>query len=195
MRTACMTKGISGRTLAQAVLLAVIGGAVVAAALMAPNALQAFRPFIRSRRRPNEERERIRVALRRLKERRLVRVDWKGEEAFLRVTERGKQYVKRLEFDTLALEKPERWDGRWRLVAFDIPERFAAARRALRGKLTALGFLRMQKSLFVYPYPCRDETDFIADFFHVRPYVQYLEASGLDHREGAIRLHFRLLGV
>lgn len=181
------------RKLTKAVLLVVAAGAVTAAALMAPNALQVFRPFIRSTRRSNDERERVRRALARLRARRMVTVEWKGDEAFLRVTANGRHALRRIEFETLAIARPARWDGKWRIVAFDIPEKQGKARQALRWKLEQLGFLRMQRSVFVHPHRCRDEVDFLTDFFHIAPFVQYIETSDLDHREGSIRRYFRLL--
>lgn len=184
---------ITARRLTTAVLMVVAGGAVTAAALIAPNALQAFRPFIRSKTRSNEERERVRKALARLRERRLVEVEWRGDKAILKITVEGRRYLRRLEFENLRITAPKRWDGKWRLVIFDIPEQFAKARGALRAKLEDLGFLRLQKSVFVYPHECRDEVDFVVDFFHLRPFVQYVETVDLDHREASVRKHFRLL--
>jgi DNA-binding transcriptional regulator PaaX len=181
------------KKLAKAVLPIIAAGAMTAAALMAPNALTAFRPFIRSTKRSSDERDRIRRALARLRARRLVTVEWKGDQAILKVTEKGKHALKRVAFEDLTITKPARWDGTWRLVAFDIPEKHAKARQALRSKLEQLGFYGMQRSVFVHPYPCRDEIDFLTNFFHIEPFVQYLEAPDLDHREGSTRKHFGLL--
>lgn len=181
------------KKLTKAVLLAIAAGAVTIAALMAPNALQMFRPFIRSTKRSNDERERVRRALARLRARRLIEVEWKGDRAMLKVSELGKRSFRQIEFENLAIEKPDQWDRRWRVVAFDIPERNAKARHALRSKLEQMGFLGMQRSVFVYPHRCRDEVDFLTNFFHIKPFVQYIETTDLDHREGSIRQHFNLL--
>ncbi|MBI4132017.1 MAG: CRISPR-associated endonuclease Cas2 [Candidatus Sungbacteria bacterium] len=182
------------RKLTKAILLIIAAGTITAAALMAPNTLQIFRPFIRSTRRSSsDERDRIRRALARLRARRLVSVEWKGDEALLRITAGGRHTLRRIEFEALMIARPTRWDGKWRIVAFDIPEKQVKARQALRWKLEQLGFLRMQRSVFVYPYPCRDEIDFLKNFFHIEPFVQCFETSDLDHREGSIRKHYGLL--
>lgn len=184
---------LTPRKLTKAILLVVAVGGLTVAALVAPNMLQAFRPLIRATKRSNDERGRIRKALARLRARRLVTVEWKGDQAMLKITERGKVAIRQIEFEHLSIAKPVRWDGAWRLVAFDIPERYAGGRHALRSKLAELGFFGMQRSVFVYPYPCHDEIDFLVDFFHLKPFVQYIETADLDRREGSIRRHFGLL--
>lgn len=183
----------TAKKLTKAILLVIAAGVMTAAALMAPNALQAFRPFIRSTKRSNDERERIRRALARLRARRLVTVEWKGDRAILKVTEKGRHTLRRVMCEGLTIPKPARWDGKWRLVAFDIPEKRAGVRHALRSKLEQLGFSRMQRSVFVHPHPCRDEIDFLTNFFHIEPFVQYLETPDLDHCEGSMRKRFGLL--
>ena len=44
------------------------------------------------------------------------------------------------------------WDGKWRVVVFDVPERRRAARDFLRRQLKLLGFRQLHKSVWVSPY-------------------------------------------
>lgn len=48
----------------------------------------------------------------------------------------------------------EKWDGRWRLVIFDIPEKRRAARDLLRSKLKQWGFIHWQKSVWACKANC-----------------------------------------
>jgi len=64
------------------------------------------------------------------------------------------------------------WDGRWRIVVFDIPEKMRRSRDVLRDKLERLGFYELQKSVFVFPYQCEDEINFIIEYFNLRQYVR-----------------------
>jgi len=66
----------------------------------------------------------------------------------------------------------KKWDGKWRIVVFDIPEKKKGVRNALRRKLKELGFYELQKSVFVFPYECGNEIEFIVEFFELRPYVR-----------------------
>ncbi|KKS64729.1 MAG: repressor in the phenylacetic acid catabolic pathway [Candidatus Daviesbacteria bacterium GW2011_GWA1_42_6] len=82
-------------------------------------------------------------ALRRLRENGLVELLSDGELT-LRLTDRGKD---RALWMKMKMED-EKWDGKWRLVCWDIPEKRRAARNLLRHKLKQLGFQCFQKSVW-----------------------------------------------
>src|SRR3990167_1742090 len=84
---------------------------------------------------------------------------------FARLTAKGKERFLQHQFNILALPRAKRWDGKWRIVLFDIPEPKKKIRDSLRRKLKALGFLEFQKSVFIYPFPCRDEINFVINFY------------------------------
>ena len=82
---------------------------------------------------------------------------------------------------------PSKWDGKWRIVMFDIPEKLRKGRDALREKLRRLHFEELQKSIWVYPYPCEDEIDFVVEFFGLRKYVRLGELTVLTLEEELLK--------
>jgi len=96
------------------------------------------------------------------------------------LSERGKKRILKFDLDKMEIKKPSRWDGLWRIIAFDIPEEKNKARKALVAKMKELGFYPMQKSVFVYPYDCKNEIDFILEIFEVKPFVRYIIAKDID---------------
>ncbi len=100
-------------------------------------------------------------------------VDISDEEARIVLTEKGRLRAMQFSIDDLKIKPPARWDKKWRIVMFDVPEKNRQARDALRGKLRELGFYELQKSVFVFPYECRDEIDFVIEIFDVRRHVRY----------------------
>ncbi len=50
----------------------------------------------------------------------------------------------------------KKWDGKWRVVSFDILEKRRRVRDQLRMELIELGFKKMQNSVWVTPYDCGD---------------------------------------
>ena len=66
---------------------------------------------------------------------------------------------------------------------FDIPERFKKAREALRNKLRELGFAKLQESVFIYPYECENEINFIVEVFLIRPFVRLIRAKHFTNEE------------
>lgn len=77
--------------------------------------------------------------------------------------------------------KEKNGDGKWRLVVFDIPEKIREGRRALREKIRELGFHELQKSVWIFPYECKNEIDFIVEFFNLRKYVRFGILESIDN--------------
>ncbi len=107
------------------------------------------------------------------------------------LTKNGRKNALRFQIDEITIKKPDKWDGKWRMVIFDIPERKRRARGALRDKLKELGFKELQKSVFVYPYECEDEINFITEVFEIRPYVRFLRVDFFTNEE-QYKLKFKL---
>jgi phenylacetic acid degradation operon negative regulatory protein len=73
----------------------------------------------------------------------------KGGEPYLRLTGRGRRALTR-DFPLLKL-RAEKWDGKWRMVFYDISEKRKTLRRTLHYKLKSLGFGQLQESVYISP--------------------------------------------
>ena len=174
------------------------GGILFAAFLFAPNALQIVKPLRKYLENYEEsewkdEQKRLRRAVELLRSRRLVELITKGGQDYLKISTAGQGLLKQFDIESLKIQEPEKWDRKWRLVLFDIPETYKRGRNALRGKLIELGFYQLQKSAFIYPYHCQDEIDFVSEFFQVSHHVQYVTCEDLGKGEALVRKHFGLL--
>ena len=107
------------------------------------------------------------------------------------LTEAGKKRVLFYNLDNLKIKTPKRWDGNWHIVAFDIPEKNKAARNALGNKMRELGLLPFQKSLWIFPFNCKDEVDFVSDVFDVGKYIHYIVTRQITNDE-LLRKRFNL---
>ena len=107
------------------------------------------------------------------------------------LTKEGEQKALRFKIDEIKIKKPAKWDGEWRVVIFDIPERLKKAREALRNKLTNLGFMKLQESVFVFPHECEDEINFIVEVFLIRPFVRFMRVKSFTNEE-QLRVKFEL---
>ena len=139
------------------------------------------------------ERQRFLNDLAHLQRRELI--DWKETpDGMVRMTLTKNGRVKILEYklDEMHVEKPARWDRKWRLVVFDVPVDKKQARDALGVKLVELGFYPLQKSVYLMPFPCEDQIEFIATVFDVRKNVLILYVSNFEGEEKLMR-HFGLI--
>lgn len=101
----------------------------------------------------------------------------KNGEIYLRLTSQGAKRVFR-DFPLMSITKKP-WDGKWRIVVFDIPQKQAAVRDRLRGKLKELGFGMLQKSTWVSPHDfVQDIREFLA-FHNLEEMVLVLEAKNI----------------
>ncbi len=96
------------------------------------------------------------------------------------LTEKGENKAITYNFNNMKIDK-QKWDGKWRLVIFDIPERKRSGRDDLREKLKEIGFYELQKSVWVCPYNCKDQIDFIIEFFDLREYVRFAVVDSIDN--------------
>ena len=97
------------------------------------------------------------------------------------LSEKGAGRVLRYTIDDMKIKKPKIWDKKWRFVAFDIPEYQKKVRDVLRFYFRQIGFREFQKSIFLIPYPCEDEVEFIIEYFQARPYVRMIVADSFDN--------------
>ena len=119
----------------------------------------------------------LNTAIKRLEKRNLV--SWSESKGVLRLelTERGNKKVLKYRLEELTIEKPKVWDGLFRVIIFDIPENRKGVRESFRKKLKELEFYQLQKSVFVSQYECRDEIEFLKNYYEIPSYVSYILAK------------------
>jgi DNA-binding transcriptional regulator PaaX len=168
--------------LAKEILLMIAAGVIIPAAFVMPGTPIALRPLLRvlSKKCGAKRSEGFIKSLSYLKRDRLISIADKDGQQILTLSEDGKKRVLRFDLHQMAIKKPKKWDGYWRIVIFDIPERRKQGREALRSKLQQLGFCQLQKSCFIYPYECKSEIDFISEMFEVSPYVNFIVAKEIE---------------
>jgi len=101
----------------------------------------------------------------RLKKQGLIKIERKGSQIFIKLTEEGKKKAGRFQINDLEIGRGKKWDGRWRITIFDISELKKILREAFRGKLKELGFYPLQKSVWVHAFDCQAEIELLREFF------------------------------
>ena len=111
-------------------------------------------------------------------------------QSFFHLTPKGKLSI--LKYLHLERLRPKKWDGRWRIVIFDLPETLKKWRNYLRVELKSnLGFWPLQESVYITPYPVAGELDQLLKEWNLRKYFRYLTVSEID-REEELKLVFGL---
>jgi len=127
-----------------------------------------------------------------LKRKKLIKIikSEKGKTV-VKLSNQGKKRILKLSLSRIKIKKPNKWDGKWRIVIFDIPVKFNVAREALREKIKKFGFRQLQKSVWIFPYKCEDEILFVSEMFRVEEYVEIIIAERILH-ESELRKTFKV---
>ena len=181
-------KEIRATKIQKAVLQTIATAGLLSMALLAPNALQALKIFgLNKKTKINRERS-INISRERLIEKGLVKY---SENGMLYLTSEGKKRLEQIERIEFKVKIPKKWDGKWRVLIFDIKERKRLIRDKIRVTLNFIGFIRLQNSVWVYPYDCEDLITLLKADFGVGREVLYIIADKIEN-DKVLRNHFKL---
>ena len=141
----------------------------------------------------NKINERVRK-LRNLEKKKLIDIEeLKDGSVRVVLTHLGKKIIHQYKIDELEIKKPAKWDGQWRIVIYDIPQSLKKASSAFSQKIRSMGLYQLQKSIWVYPYDCMNELEFLCVVFNLplEDCVLYFKTNKLP-KEKLIKKHFDL---
>jgi len=179
----------SARIIAKEVIKALGLAGAVAGVLVAPNAATLVDTFLK-----NLDKRSARKTISYLKYRKLVEVKQVGGNYEYKLTKKGVDKFKRLSLDDMTIPKPLQWDGKWRMVLFDIPAEHHAARHAFLEKLKSLHFYMIQKSAWIHPFDCEREIGALLEAYNLEDHVSFLVVSESNFSEYATK-HFKRIGL
>lgn len=125
---------------------------------------------------------------RNLEKRKIIK---KLDEDLFVFTSKGKEWFESSISRYFKKRYPE-WDGKWRVVIFDIPKELHTKRNQFRRRLKLMGFHMLQKSVFVFPYPCEEEIGDICNKLGLADCVDIIKAESAGFRNDELMKFFRL---
>lgn len=169
-----------------------VSGMVVIAMTSPYFGVNLIKQLRKGKKNKSEERK-LRDALYRLKKSKLVVISEKEHGEFIvELTEHGKRKVKEMQWNNVFPQQLQKWDGVWRIVIFDIPNKKKVAREAFRNKLKEWNFYQLQESVWAYPYPCEKEIGLLGEVLGLSSCINFIEAKRIMNDVEA-RSHFKLL--
>ncbi len=163
-------------------LLGVTG--FVAASMVLPGLPLALKPFLKKEytKWGHFNKRKLRSEIKRLKSTGIIEEISQEGEAIFRLTEKGKQKLFKYKLEDMVL-KSGNWDRKWRLVIYDIPTGYKNQADAFRRLIKKMDLLQIQKSVYLTPYPCKDEIAFLKTMYGIDDYVTVLTISGIESEE------------
>ncbi|MEX2013814.1 MAG: CRISPR-associated endonuclease Cas2 [Parcubacteria group bacterium] len=163
------------KNLQSIILTTVARAGIISVGLLAPNVIGAMAKLGLI---PNKrQREYVSSSASRMVKKGLLKYNGK----FYDLTPLGQEHLRRWEFGNFKLNKPKKWDGKWRLVIFDIPDKKRKTRDQLRVLLRSAGFYLLQESVWVYPYDCEDIIALLKTDFGIGKNLLYLIVEELEN--------------
>lgn len=114
-----------------------------------------------------------------------------GSRGSYRLLPKGRRVLHESEIWSLAIPTPPHWDGKWRLILFDIPTDRRKRRDTFRLRLKEMGLTLYQNSVWIYPYPLEETVRKVADFYKLSECISFIVAEKLTG-EKRLRSHYAL---
>jgi DNA-binding transcriptional regulator PaaX len=182
-------KRIRATKVNRAVIGVIATAGVLAVALVAPNAIGALGKigFLPQRR------IQARHTLTRLVRAGYVIFEGAGAGQRARLTKKGEAFAAQMRVGAVVPKKALRWDGKWRIVMFDVPEKRRSVRGRVRNLLKLFNFYCLQDSVWVYPYDCEDLITLLKVDLRLGNAVRYVIADSIEN-DAQLRNIFKLRG-
>lgn len=176
-------------------ILAILrAGTFLAASIIMPGLPMAIKPFLDEKRK-REENEwkkfnawRLKQVLKRLYQQKLVEVVEREDISIVKISDKGKKKLLKFNLDEMELSH-KKWDGKWRIIIYDIFTSKRQEAELFRKTLKRLKFLKLQRSVYLTPFRCYDEIEYLRQVCNIGKEVLILTVSGLEN-ETAYREYF-----
>jgi len=166
---------------------AVVGGVMLIGGVPMPSVLD----LLGGGRNKHKFKYQAKTALSRLARKGYILFESKGGARYARITPAGKKMLEMEEQKAaLQLSSRKRWDKRWRVIIFDIPERRRTVRDRLRVTMRNSGFYRLQDSVWLYPYDCEDFIALLKADLKIGNAVLYMIVEKIEN-DSKLKEHFR----
>jgi hypothetical protein len=126
---------------------------------------------------------RLRRALKYLQKNKFIEIEERNNETKIKITAKGSSKILKYNFEKMEINVPEKWDGKWRLVIYDISKLKNSQRNLFREKIKSLGFFPLQESAYLLPYECFGEIEFLRQYFGVGAEILYMEVSKIENEQ------------
>lgn len=175
------------------VLLLLGVGTLVVGTIAIPALPMAVKPvidFYKQRKHQKEAKEwarfnqwRLRKILKRLYDQKTVEIIENGDKSCIRLTEKGKIRVLSYKLEEIMIKRPPKWDGKWRIIIYDIQKEKRLLSEIFRRFLRKMEFLKLQKSVYLTPYPCDKQIEFLRQYYGLGEEVLYLVVEKLENEQ------------
>ncbi|MBI2621984.1 MAG: hypothetical protein HYW63_05075 [Candidatus Levybacteria bacterium] len=165
------------------VLILLGAGAFLAGSLIMPGLPIILKPILNEKRKRDEKEwgkyniYNLRKLIKRLQAQKVVEIV--GEE--VKITKKGRQKI--LKYNLEGMEIKRKTDGKWRVIIYDVANLKKYQRDNFRNMLEKLQLLRLQESVYLTPFVCDNEIEYLREMFDVGNEVLLLKVKEIENED------------
>jgi len=129
--------------------------------------------------------DKIKKSLKNLEKKEIIYLEEKSSNTFVHIKDKNNPTI--IKYSIKALldfkKKEKKWNGKWFMVFFDVPEIQRNKRGYLREYLKKIGFYKYQQSVYIFPYECEEEVALIKKIVEAAKYMKYIIAEKIEDEE------------
>lgn len=126
-----------------------------------------------------------------LKKQKLIKSFVINKERYIELTPKGKKRARFYFIKKARIKRQNKWDGKWRVVIFDIREDKRTKRDCIRNWLKNLGIVALQKSVYTYPFDFKRELNLMIGALVLYQGVKYMICDIIEGEEELINHFFK----
>jgi len=169
----------------KAILETVKTAGILSIALLAPNSVKILKKFGFIPK--DRQKEYISSSAAKLVKKELL----KFANGHYELTKEGEKILEWWNINDYGLKRPRKWDKKWRMIIFDIPNRKRRARNKISEIFERAGLYRLQESVWIYPYDCEDVIGLFKTELEIGKEVLYIIADEIEN-DKYLRAHYDL---
>lgn len=174
------------------ILLLLAGGTFITASLVFPGlpiitkeTLKAYE-FTQWQKRQKEWKKfntwRLRQVIKRMEKQKLVEIAQIDKTPVVKITEKGRQRILKFKLEEIQLDQAN-WNGKWQIIIYDIATTKRWQRELFRRMLKRMNFYQLQKSVYLTPFKCSDEIEYLRQICEVGNEVLIFTISSLENEQ------------
>ena len=161
------------------ILTTVAVAGVLSVTVLAPNALKMIKQFSKK---DYKKKYYINNIIGNLLKKGFIKFETNDDgRKFVSLTKKGEDLLLKYKIGDLRIKRPRRWDKKWRIVIFDIKEKRRETRDLLRSVLNRFGFVKLQNSVWVFPYDCEELIIMLKSDLFVGKDVLYMVVDKIEN--------------
>ena len=165
------------------VLILLGAGVFLAGSLIMPGLPLILKPILNEKRRRDERKwekynlSRLKSLIKRLHDQKVVEI----VDNEVKITEQGRQKILKYNLDDMEIKR--KTDGKWRVIIYDVANLKRYQRDIFRDMLQKLQFLRLQESVYLTPFVCDNEIQYLREVFEIGNEVLVLKVKEIENED------------